>query len=94
MKKKRLLKLKSDFTRRKFLYNTAGLLGGTLLSGASHATDQECKTTQTDILGPFYRFGSPFKAKLAGPEEPGERLILTGTVYSSDCKTPLPGRIN
>lgn len=28
---------------------------------------------------------------LAGPDEPGERLVVTGTVYASDGATPAPG---
>jgi protocatechuate 3,4-dioxygenase beta subunit len=28
---------------------------------------------------------------LAGPDEPGERLVVTGTVFSSDGVTPAPG---
>jgi catechol 1,2-dioxygenase len=28
-----------------------------------------------------------------GPDEPGDRLVLTGTVLSSDCRTPLPGAL-
>src|SRR5262245_8843851 len=47
------------------------------------------KTSKT-VLGPFYRFGAPFQTKLAGPNEPGERLFVNGTVYSSDCRSRLP----
>jgi protocatechuate 3,4-dioxygenase beta subunit len=28
---------------------------------------------------------------LAGPEEPGQTLVVTGTIYKSDGKTPFPG---
>jgi len=45
---------------------------------------------QADAMGPFYRFGTPFKATLAGPDEPGQRFNLSGTVYDPDCRTPLP----
>ena len=37
--------------------------------------------------------GSPFQTKLAGPNEPGERLTINGTVYSSDCRTRLPNTL-
>jgi protocatechuate 3,4-dioxygenase beta subunit len=42
--------------------------------------------------------GSPCKtaqatARLAGPDEPGERLIVTGTVFRSDGTTPAAGAI-
>lgn len=32
-----------------------------------------------------------WKAQVAGPDEPGERLIATGTVYAPDGKTPQEG---
>ncbi len=78
-------------SRRTFLHRSAGILGGALLAGQAFAAEQLCRVTESDILGPFYRFGAPFQARLAGPDEPGDRLILTGTVFSSDCRTPLPG---
>ncbi len=86
-------------SRRSFFQQGAMLLGGALFaerSAAAHATPgapQGCRPTEPDILGPFYRFGAPFQSKLAGPAEPGERLIVSGTVYSSDCRTPLPGAL-
>ncbi len=80
-------------SRREFLHNGAVILGGALLAGPAFAAKQVCKLTVPDILGPFYRFGAPFRSQLAGPDEPGDRLILTGTVFSSDCQTPLPGAL-
>lgn len=86
-------------SRRSFFQSSAMLLGGALLAEPSAASDataaaaQGCRPTEPDILGPFYRFGAPFQSKLAGPDEPGERLTVSGTVYSSDCRTPLPGAL-
>ncbi len=80
-------------SRRTFLYRGAVLLGGTLLGGPALAVGQGCRPTESEILGPFYRFGAPFRSRLAGPEEPGDRLVLTGTVLSSDCRTPLTGAL-
>ncbi|MDH4609090.1 twin-arginine translocation pathway signal protein [Pseudomonas sp. BN102] len=79
-------------SRRHFLGGSAVLLGGGLLAGRAFA-QQGCPLTQGDILGPYYRFGAPFLSRLAGPEEPGERLVVTGTVFSSDCRTPVPGAL-
>src|SRR5512134_3497567 len=80
-------------SRRTFLRRTATTLGGALLFDPAAAIAQDCRATEPDILGPFYRFGAPFRTRLAGPDEPGDRLVLTGTVFSSDCRTPLPGTL-
>src|SRR5688572_7210404 len=80
-------------SRRMFLQGTAALLGGAILPGPLAAAAQDCRRTEQEILGPFYRFGAPFQTKLVGLDEPGERLILTGTVYSSDCLTALPNTL-
>jgi catechol 1,2-dioxygenase len=77
----------AGLTRRHFLYGGA-ILGGGLLAAPALA-QQLCRPTAGDILGPYYRFGAPFLAKLAGPEEVGERLVVSGTVLSADCRTPI-----
>lgn len=80
-------------SRRILLYKSAAILGAALFAGPALAAKRDCRPTESDILGPFYRFGAPFRARLAGPDEPGDRLMLTGTVFSSDCRTPLPGAL-
>src|SRR5262245_4357445 len=79
--------------RRMVLQGVASLLGGAFTPRAFAAAEKSCVLTERDIIGPFYRFGAPFQAKLAGPNEPGERLIITGKVYSSDCQSPLPNTL-
>lgn len=79
-------------SRRDFLRQNAALIGGTLLAGPALAASEACRVTESDILGPFYRTGAPFRSQLAGPDEPGERLIISGTVTSADCR-PLPGAL-
>ena len=69
------------------------ILGGVLLPGPAFAAKHGCRTTESEVLGPFYRFSAPFRSRLAGPDEPGDRLVLTGTVFSSDCRTPLRGAL-
>jgi len=80
----------SGISRRTFLQQGGVVLGTTLLAGPALGATQACRPTEAQVLGPFYRFGAPFQAQLARAGEPGERLVLTGTVYSSDCRTPLP----
>ena len=93
MRKDLIPELTFDGSRRTFLHRSVVLLGGALLSGPAYAANRDCRPTESDIVGPFYRFGAPFQTRLAGPDEPGDRLILTGTVFSSDCQTPLSGAL-
>jgi catechol 1,2-dioxygenase len=93
MRKDLIPELTFDGSRRTFLHRSVVLLGGALLSGPAYAANRDCRPTESDIVGPFYRFGAPFQMRLAGPDEPGDRLILTGTVFSSDCQTPLSGAL-
>src|SRR5215468_7290807 len=80
-------------TRRAVLHSGITLLGGAAITSSGVALANECVLTPSDILGPMYNYGAPmFQKKLAMDDEPGERLILTGTVYSSDCRTPLPAK--
>ena len=44
-----------------------------------------CKLTESDMLGPFYKEGAPFKQKLSEGVE-GERLIITGKVMDMRCQ--------
>ncbi len=45
--------------------------------------------TTTDILGPFYRPGSPMRSNLIPPGSKGEPLHLSGTILQQDGQTPL-----
>src|SRR5215212_4927748 len=47
----------------------------------------DCETT-TDILGPFYRPGSPVRTNLLVPGDAGTKLLLNGIVKHDDCTTP------
>lgn len=51
----------------------------------------DLKPTVSRELGPFYRSGSPFRAKLTPPFEPGTVLVVTGRVWSFETKKPIPG---
>ncbi|MFL6129182.1 MAG: dioxygenase [Mycobacteriales bacterium] len=49
--------------------------------------------TASNVEGPFWRPGAPrypSPAVLAGPEEPGEPLVLSGTVTDAATGAPLP----
>ncbi len=47
----------------------------------------DCATT-SDILGPFYRPGSPLRSNLHILGEKGERVELRGKILHQDCTTP------
>ena len=82
--------------RRTFLHRTAALLGGGSVPSARApaAGGKGRRPTETDIIGPFYRFGAPLQTRLAGPNEPGDRLILTGTGCSArTAGAPVPGAL-
>ena len=49
----------------------------------------DLKPTLQRDLGPFYRTGAPYRAKLTPPFEPGTVLIVTGRVWSFATKKPL-----
>jgi catechol 1,2-dioxygenase len=83
----------TSLPRRMVLQGMASLLGGAFAPDAFAAPAKSCRLTERDILGPFYRFGAPFQTKLAGPDEPGERLMISGTAYSSDCRSRLPNTL-
>lgn len=45
--------------------------------------------TEDNILGPFYRKGAPFRAKISPPLPEGVTLIVQGRVWGFDTKKPL-----
>ncbi|HYT87695.1 MAG TPA: hypothetical protein VEL76_03150 [Gemmataceae bacterium] len=51
------------------------------------------RPTEDNILGPFYREGAPYRAKITPPLEPGTVLLVSGRVWGSDTRKPLPNTI-
>ena len=47
-------------------------------------------TTTSDILGPFYRPGSPMRSNLIPVGSKGDVMHLEGIIFKEDGKTPLP----
>src|SRR5688572_32835011 len=45
--------------------------------------------TTTDILGPFYRPGSPLRANLRLASSNGTPIVLKGNIFKEDGKTPI-----
>jgi catechol 1,2-dioxygenase len=47
------------------------------------------KPTEDNILGPYYREGAPFRAKVTPPLARGTPLVIRGRVWGFDTKKPL-----
>jgi catechol 1,2-dioxygenase len=47
--------------------------------------------TEDNILGPYFRQGAPYRAKITPPLEPGETLLIRGRVWGADTRKPLHG---
>lgn len=48
--------------------------------------DDDLNTTLEQTEGPYFTPGSPERKSLLEPDMPGTELIVTGYVYSTDCK--------
>ncbi len=58
-------------------------------AGDVDASSQTCEPTGSDVEGPFHLDGAPERTVLADAGEPGERIVIEGTVYGPDCRTPV-----
>ena len=78
--------------RRKFIHDSSllafsiGVFGSIKWDGHSFVGNDP---TTTDILGPFYRPGAPFRVDLVQPATKGDVLRFSGTILSKDGKTPM-----
>src|SRR5205814_5726423 len=60
---------------------------------APPAREAELVPTEDNILGPYYRKGAPFRAKVTPPLEAGTVLLIAGRVWGHDTKKPLAGAV-
>lgn len=51
------------------------------------------KPTEDNILGPYFRAGAPYRAKVTPPHAKGTTLVVRGRVWGFDTKAPLPGAV-
>src|SRR5579864_5699074 len=47
--------------------------------------------TDSDVLGPYFRKGAPYRAKVTPPNEPGTTLLISGRVWGIDSRLPISG---
>jgi catechol 1,2-dioxygenase len=58
------------------------------------ARGAECRVAPvTNILGPAYRAGAPFRTRLSEPNEPGMALTMRGAVVDAESCQPLDGSV-
>jgi catechol 1,2-dioxygenase len=62
-------------------------------SGLSDTGSPSCALTGSDVRGPFHISGAPQRTRLAGDDEPGEAMVIEGTVFGPDCQTPVAGAL-
>jgi catechol 1,2-dioxygenase len=53
------------------------------------AAPAQWAATEDNILGPYYRPGAPYRAKITPPLEPGKVLLVRGRVWGLDTRKPL-----
>lgn len=58
--------------------------------GAGGEGPLDCTATADNIEGPYYRAGAPMRIDLTEPGTLGVRVVVRGTVATSDC-TPIAG---
>jgi catechol 1,2-dioxygenase len=76
--------------RRTFVKNTSLIAASIAVFGKIKWVDGKPigdSATTTDILGPFYRPGSPFRTNINPKNFSGIPLHLSGTIYKDDGKT-------
>jgi protocatechuate 3,4-dioxygenase beta subunit len=79
--------------RKKFLLTSAMsafalTTSGSILKSNDGTYTGDCDTTN-DILGPFYRPEAPIRSDLTYEGLSGNKILLKGRVFKSDCTTPL-----
>jgi len=78
--------------RRNFIKNSSliaisvSAFGSISWNGANYVGDSP---TTTDILGPFYRPGTPMRSNIIPPDSKGIPMNLSGIIFEEDGKTPL-----
>jgi protocatechuate 3,4-dioxygenase beta subunit len=79
-----------SYARRRLLAGSVALCAlpfGRVFAG------EVCPGSVTNILGPAYRKGAPFRSQLCQPDEPGTPLTMSGRVADAATCKPLPGAV-
>lgn len=68
-----------------FLAGGCGLLEAFTVPAPDSLTGEACFSTPADMEGPYYIPDAPFKDALYPEGTPGQRLVISGTVYTAGC---------
>lgn len=66
-----------------------GLLDAFTVPAPDSLTGEACFLTPSDMEGPYYIAGAPFKDALYPEGTPGDRVVISGTVYTAGCTNVL-----
>ena len=80
----------SPISRSEFILKSSVLAGSTILL-PKYVLGQECDFTTDDIMGPYFVEDAPIRTVIAHPDEPGQRLYISGRILQNDCETPISG---
>ncbi len=78
--------------RRMFIKNSSLTVFSTSAFGSLNwngKTFEGDTPTTTDVLGPFYRPGAPFRKNLRLPNSNGTPIVLKGNIFKEDGETPI-----
>ena len=90
------MKIDGQITRRRLLSAGAwAAFGSTAVASVAEGRTHlpASSATPSQIEGPFYRPGAPFRKKLRLDDPEGDVLVVQGTVQSAADRTPLAGAV-
>jgi catechol 1,2-dioxygenase len=82
--------MKASNSRRHFVAGTLSLCAWPFVRAWAGLG---CTPAVTNILGPAYRKGAPFRTRLCSADEPGSPLSMTGTVTDAESCKALAGAV-
>ncbi|MBK5284201.1 MAG: hypothetical protein JJE25_02270 [Bacteroidia bacterium] len=86
---KKEIQNRRDFIRIGMIGAAAGLAAPYMLMGEKLFAPG-CAPTTPDILGPYYLANAPSSIQLSSASEPGQPILISGTVRSENCPVAIP----
>lgn len=89
---KKEIQNRRDFIRLGMIGAAAGIAAPYMLMGEK-ISEPGCAPTTPDILGPYYLANSPSSMQLSSATEPGQPIMISGTVRSENCTVEIPNAL-